>query len=341
MTPAGETEGGNMDRIGHWHEIMEEEAIRGLAGRDFLSLADFEPGEIRALIRLARALKAARRQGEPHRLLEGRALAMIFRKPSTRTRVAFEVGMVELGGYPLYLSGSEIQLSRGESLADTARVLSRMVHGIMIRTFAQEEVEELARHASVPVINGLTDLLHPTQVLADLVTLSEKWGELSGHRLAYVGDGNNMSHSLALGGGLMGMEIVLATPPEYAPDQEVLAKARRLAGAQGGRVEWTDDPRAAVRGAHAIYTDTWVSMGQQTSGEAREAKVARLLPYQVNRELLELAAPGALVMHCLPAHRGEEATGEVLDGPASIIFDQAENRLHAHKAILAALLRGV
>ncbi|MBE3576504.1 MAG: ornithine carbamoyltransferase [Limnochordales bacterium] len=325
--------------VKHWQELLNTEIIRGLAGRDFLSLRDFTPGQIEALIDLALALKQARSRGEPHPILGGRSLAMIFRKPSTRTRVAFEVGMTELGGHALYLSANEIQLHRGESLPDTARVLSRMVHGIVIRTFRQEEVEEMARYASVPVINGLTDLFHPTQVLADLVTLREKWGSLRGHRLAYVGDGNNMTHSLMFGAALMGMEMVVATPAEHGPDPAVLAEARQLAARYGGRVEWVQDPREAVKGAEAVYTDTWVSMGQEGAGEEVEAKRARLRPYQVNTALLDLAAPGALVMHCLPAHRGEEATDDVLDGPTSVIFDQAENRLHAHKAILAACLR--
>lgn len=326
-------------RVKHWREVWNTEIIQGLAGRDFLTLRDFTPEQIEALIELGLALKEARRRGEAQPLLTGRFLAMIFRKPSTRTRVAFEVGMAELGGHALHLSGNEIQLNRGESLPDTARVLSRMVQGIMIRTFRQEEVEELAQYASVPVINGLTDLLHPTQVLADLITLRERWGDLRGRRLVYVGDGNNMTHSLMLGAALTGMEMVAATPAEHGPDPAILAEAKQLAARHGGRVEWVQDPREAVQGAQAIYTDTWISMGQEGAGEEARVKLARLKPYQLNGEMLAAAAPGALVMHCLPAHRGEEATDEVLDGQTSVIFDQAENRLHAHKAILAAVMR--
>ncbi|MBE3582534.1 MAG: ornithine carbamoyltransferase [Limnochordaceae bacterium] len=320
-------------------EWLVTPVLAGLRGRDFLSLRDFSPAELQALIGLARTLKACRQRGEPTPVLTGRSLAMIFQKPSTRTRVAFEVGMFELGGQALYLNAADLQLGRGESIADTARVLSRFVHAILIRTYSQDEVEELARYASVPVINGLTDLLHPTQVLADLITLTEKWGKLAGHTMAYVGDGNNMAHSLLFGAALTGLHLRVATPPDYPPQAAILEQAQALAQRwrTGAQLVWTTDSIAAVAGAHAVYTDTWVSMGQE---QGAERKRAVLRPYQLNLQLLNRAAAGALVLHCLPAHRGEEATDEVLDGPTSVIFDEAENRLHAHKAILTALLAG-
>jgi len=260
---------------------------------------------------------------------------MIFQKPSLRTRISFEMGMLQLGGQALYLSPNEIQLGVRESVPDVARVLSRYVDGIMARVFAHRHIEELAAHATVPVINGLSDYSHPCQALADLFTIHERRGELAGLKLAYVGDGNNVAHSLLFAATKVGMDIALATPRGYEPDAGVVEKARRFAAGSGSRVTLTDDPTAAVQGADIIYTDVWTSMGQEAE---RERRLAVFPPYQVNAALIAQAKPDVLVMHCLPAHRGEEITDEVIDGPHSIVFDQAENRLHAQKAILALLM---
>ncbi|MGI9952598.1 ornithine carbamoyltransferase [Moorellaceae bacterium AZ2] len=312
-----------------------KESTSPLKGRDFLSLKHFTTAEILYLLDLAAGLKAKQKRGEPHPLLAGKTLGMIFTKPSTRTRVAFEVAMYQLGGYALYLSKNDLQLGRGETIADTARVLSRYLDGIMIRTYSHEEVEELARYASIPVINGLTDFLHPSQVLADLLTIREWKGTLKGLNLAYIGDGNNVAHSLMYGGARVGLNITIACPAGYEPLPQVVEEARRMAADNGSHIAVTNDPREAAAGADILYTDVWASMGQEAEAEKRR-QVFR--GFQLNAEILKLAKPNAMVLHCLPAHRGEEITDEVMDGPQSAVWDQAENRLHAHKAILAALL---
>ena len=303
--------------------------------KDFVSLADLTAGEIEELIAQAMALKAQWQRGGNAPILAGRVLGMIFQKPSLRTRVSFEMAMHHLGGHAMYLSPNEIGLGQRESVADVARVLSRYVDGIMARVFAHDHVLELARYSRVPVINGLSDFSHPCQGLADLLTIREKLGRLKGVTLAYVGDGNNVLTSLLFGGTKVGMRVVAANPPGYAPAAEVLEQARRFAAASGGSVEVTVDPQAGVRGADVIYTDVWTSMGQE---EEREERLRVFPPYQVNARLVAQAAPGVIVMHCLPAHRGEEITDEVVDGPHSVVFDQAENRMHAQKAIVARLL---
>ncbi len=300
--------------------------------RDFVSLYDFSKEELLALLRRAKELKEMQKRGENYRPLEGKTLGMVFEKPSTRTRVSFEVGMYQLGGHALFLSSQEMQLGRGETVADTARILSRYVDGIMIRTFSHRNVEEMARFATVPVINGLSDLLHPCQILSDIFTIWEKLGRYEGVKVAYIGDGNNVANSWINGALRMGMELWVASPPDYEPDGEIL---RRAKDENPRSVHLTHDPREAARGAQVLYTDVWTSMGQE---EEQERRREAFRPYQLNRELVDLAEEGALVMHCLPAHRGEEITDEVMDGPQSVVFDQAENRLHVQKAILEALL---
>ncbi|MHB1654254.1 MAG: ornithine carbamoyltransferase [Desulfitobacteriaceae bacterium] len=304
-------------------------------GRDFISLHDFSQAEIQYMVQVAIELKAEKKAGIPHPLLQGKSLGMIFTKSSTRTRVSFEVGINQLGGQALFLSGRDIQLGRGETIPDTARVLSRMLDGIMIRTFSHQEVLELAEYATIPVINGLTDLLHPAQVLADMMTIQEYKGHLAGLKLAYIGDGNNMAHSLMLGGGKMGLHVVIASPQGYKPDPNIVALAQADAKANGGLVEVIDDPMLAVKGADVLYTDVWASMGQEAEAEIRKSAFAG---YQINAQALKAANPGAIVLHCLPAHRGEEITAEVLEGGQSVVFDEAENRLHAQKAIMALFM---
>ncbi len=303
----------------------------------FISLSELSTEEIYEILDLAAELKEEWRKGGNRPLLAGKTLGMIFQKPSLRTRVSFEVGMRHLGGEALYLSPQEIKLGERESVADVARVLSRYVDGIMARVFAHRDVEELASHASVPVINGLSDFSHPCQALSDLFTIREERGTLRGLRLAYLGDGNNVAHSLLFGASLVGMEIWVATPPGYEPQKEVVAKAKGFAQRMGSQVVLTHDPQEAVRGADMIYTDVWASMGQEGEGEER-LKV--FTPYQVNAQLVAQAGRSALVMHCLPAHRGEEITDEVIDGPYSIVYTQAENRLHLQKALLLSLMGG-
>lgn len=314
---------------------MSEKSMTGK--RDFVSMLDVED-DLVGLLELAASIKNRTKAGEPYEPLRGRSLAMIFEKSSTRTRVSFEVGMTQLGGHALFLSPNDLQLGRGETIADTARVLSRYVDGIMYRAFRNENVRELASNASVPVINGLDDREHPCQTIADLFTIKERKGELKGLKLTYVGDGNNVCNSLLLGTAIVGMDMTAACPPGYEPDPGILAHARRIAKETGSTLEVVHDPGAGVRGAAILYTDVWVSMGQEKEREERE-RIFR--PYQVNAKLLALAKPDALVMHCLPAHRGLEITDEVMDGPQSIVFDQAENRLHAQKAILVRFLAGV
>lgn len=308
---------------------------KSLKGRDFLTITDFTVEEIRLIIDAAHDLKRDLKVGMPHPVLKGKSLGMIFTKPSTRTRVSFEVGMYQLGGYALFLSSQDIQLRRGETIADTARTLERYLDGIMIRTFDQEDVDELAQFASIPVINGLTDMVHPTQVVADLMTVEEHHGKLAGLKLAYIGDGNNVAHSLLHICARMGVHMTIACPQGYEPDQAVLQTARKDAAKSGVQLQVANDPEEAVKGADAVYTDLWASMGQEQEREKRAQAFER---YQVNTELLKKANDDVVVLHCLPAHRGEEITDQVMDGPYSVVFDEAENRLHAHKAIMALLI---
>lgn len=305
--------------------------------RDFVDLGDFEAARLEQLLRLAVELKTELRAGRAQPLLAGRSLAMVFQKPSLRTRVSFEMGMVQLGGHAIYLSPDEVRLGERESVPDVARVLSRYVDCIMARVFAHADVVQLAEWATVPVINGLSDYSHPCQGMADLLTIHEKLGALRGVRLTYLGDGNNVLHSLLVGGAMLGMHIISATPSQYGPLPRVVAQAQHLAERSGGSVRLTDDPIEAVRQADVLYTDTWTSMGQEQEA-ARRSQV--FPPYQINEQLLAHGRGIAGVMHCLPAHRGQEITDAVADGPLSWLFDQAENRLHAQKAILVHLLEG-
>ena len=306
-----------------------------LRGHDFVSMDDLSPEEVLRVLDTATDLKRRAKAGDRPVLLAGRVLAMIFEKPSLRTRVTFEVGMWELGGHAVYLAPQDVQLGARESVPDVARNLERWVGGIMARTFAHRTVQTLAEHARIPVINGLSDLEHPCQILGDLLTIRERFGHLDGLRVAWVGDGNNVCHSLLLGATKVGMHVAVATPARYAPDPAMVARAREIAPASGSRIEVGTDAKAAARGADVIYTDVWVSMGQEAE---REAKIKAFSGYQVNGALTAQAAARAVVMHCLPAHRGEEITGEVLDGPQSVVLDQAENRLHAQKALLSLIL---
>ena len=302
--------------------------------RHLTSIRDLSGADVAEVFRLAADMKRS-----PDRYtgaLAGKTLAMIFQKPSTRTRVSFEVGIYQLGGIGLHLSGNDLQLGRGETIADTARVLSRYVDAIMARTHAHQDIVELARDATVPVINGLSDLLHPCQALADYFTLLEHKQTLRGRKIAYVGDGNNMCHSLLYGANKVGMHIAVATPQGYEPKSIIMKSVQREAQQVGVQVTLTEDPGVAVEGADAVYTDVWASMGQEAEAEVRKG-IFR--PYQVNASLMARAKPDAVFMHCLPAHRGEEVSAEVIDGPQSIVFDQAENRLHVQKAILHFLLR--
>ncbi|OGL19384.1 MAG: ornithine carbamoyltransferase [Candidatus Rokubacteria bacterium RIFCSPLOWO2_12_FULL_69_21] len=299
----------------------------------FLSIGDLSREEVLQLFRLTASLKARQKAGDRGTPLAGRTMALIFEKPSLRTRVTFEVGMVQLGGAAVYLSAQEIGLGVRESVPDIARNLSRWVDIITARTYRHATVEALAAHATVPVINGLSDLEHPCQALADFFTLWERGMDLGRMRLAWIGDGNNVCHSLLLLAALLGTPLSMATPPGYAPHPAIQARARDL----GGRLTLTTDPREAVEGADVVYTDVWISMGQEAE---REQRLEAFRRYQLNERLLGLARPGALVMHCLPAHRGEEITDAVLDGPQSVVLDQSENRLHAQKAVMVHLLGG-
>jgi ornithine carbamoyltransferase len=302
-----------------------------LKGRSFTRVADWSGDELLAVLDLADDLKERRARHEEHHLLPGRALGMIFQKPSTRTRVSFEVGIAELGGHGLYLAAGDLQLGRGETLRDTSTVLSRYLSGLMIRTFAQEDVEELARHASIPVINGLTDSAHPCQALADVMTVRERFGRLEGVRIAYLGDGNNVCASLMVAAAKLGMPFVAATPEGYEPEERVVEIAREA----GGSPELTHDPREAADGADVLYTDVWTSMGQD---EERERRLRDLQGFGIDGELIRLAGDEAIVLHCLPAHYGEEITEDVLYGPQSAVWDEAENRLHAQKALMALVM---
>jgi ornithine carbamoyltransferase len=302
--------------------------------RDFLSIDDVDSGELVALLDGADRHKADRRARDT---LQGRTVVLIFEKPSTRTRVSFEVAVHELGGYPLPLSGAELQLGRGETMEDTAAVLSRYVHAIVLRTFAQESLERLARGGTIPVVNALSDYSHPCQALADLQTIRERKGRLAGLRLAYLGDGNNVAHSLLFAGAKTGMHVAVATPSGYEPIPQVVRRSTEIASGTGGSVEVSNDPTAAAKGADVLYTDVWASMGQEMEHGER-ALIFK--PYQLSTDTLAAASPDVVVLHCLPAHRGEEIATEVMDGPNSAVFDQAENRLHTQKALLAWLLTG-
>jgi ornithine carbamoyltransferase len=305
-----------------------------LKGRNFIDLSDFGRPELRRFLDKGIELKKKQKRGDPHEILKGKSLAMIFMKSSTRTRVSFEVGMTQLGGHALYLEPGGTQLGRGETIGDTAAVLSRYCDVIMARVYAHSDVFELAKHASVPVINGLSDLLHPCQVIADMMTIEEHKGKLEGLKITYVGDSNNVSNSIMQGCTIMGMDVTVGSPKGYTPKESTLKKATELSKKHGTTLEVVSNPDDAVKGADVIYTDTFFSMGQERDKGKEEA----LMPFQVNKSLVEKAKDDVIVMHCLPAHRDEELTSEVMDGPHSVVFDQAENRLHAQKGILALLV---
>ncbi len=304
-----------------------------LQGKDLLSIHDLSTDEVAEILDFAAELKVMQKAGVEHKLLLGKTLGMIFEKSSTRTRVSFEVGIFQLGGTGLFLSSKDLQLGRGEPIKDTARVLSRYLNGIMIRTFEQEKVEELAKYADIPIINGLTDLLHPCQVLTDLLTIREHKGKnFRALKMAYVGDGNNMTNSYLYGAAKVGMTLTVATPADYKPNPKVFDNALADAEETGAKLSWTENPVEAVEDADIIATDTWASMGQEAEHDARK-KI--FMPYQVNKKLLRNASKNAIVLHCLPAYRGEEITDDVLEDNAHVIFEEAENRLHTQKAIMA------
>jgi ornithine carbamoyltransferase len=315
--------------------VNVEEIASQLKGRDFLGLMDYKPDEIRYLLDLAIELKKKQKAGEVYQPLKGKTLGMIFEKSSTRTRVSFEVGMYQLGGHALFLSRNDIQMGRGETIRDTAMTMSRYLDGIIIRTFGHRNVVELARGATIPVINALSDQSHPCQALADYQTILEKKGRLEGLKIAYIGDGNNMVHSLMMGASKLGLHFASASPEGYEPDKEIVQSARENASETGCRIDVVRDPREAMENADIVYTDVWASMGFEEEQKERERAFKN---YQVNEELVKSAKQDYLFLHCLPAHRGEEVTEGVIDGPHSIIFDEAENRLHAQKAIMAALM---
>ncbi|MDF2523690.1 MAG: argF [Clostridiales bacterium] len=300
-----------------------------------ISIHDMTGEEVEQVLSLSVKLKKQLKDGIPHPLLKGKTLGMIFSKSSTRTRVSFEVGMYQLGGYALFLNSNDIQLGRGEPINDTAQVLSRYIDGIMIRTFKHSDVEDLAKYGSIPVINGLTDLMHPCQILADLLTVYEYKGTLKGLKMAYVGDGNNVANSLLHGCAKVGMDISVASPKGFECDTQIVEEAKADAKNTGSKVILTQDPIEAIKDADVVYTDTWVSMGQETE---KEQRVKTFMPYQVNQELMSKAKQDAIFLHCLPAYRGYEVTEDIIDGPQSAIFDEAENRLHAQKAVMAILM---
>ncbi len=302
---------------------------------DFLALHDFSKKDITYLLDEAITMKAMQKKGIPHPYLAGKVLGMIFEKSSTRTRVSFEVGMLQLGGQAIFLSSNDLQLGRGETIADTACVLSRYVDGIMIRTFGHDKIEELAEAASTPVINGLTDSHHPCQVLADLLTILEHKGTLQGLKLCYIGDGNNMANSLLEGAVKVGMDIAIATPPGYEPDATIVSAVMEEAAKTQVEVVITTDPVTAITDADIVYTDVWASMGQE---DEQVQRLTKFKDYQINSALCQHASAQFIFLHCLPAHRDEEVSGEIMDGPHSVVFDQAENRLHAQKAILKATM---
>ena len=307
----------------------------GIQRKDLLSIHDLSQSEVFEILDVAKELKAKQKRGEEHHLLKGKTLGMIFEKSSTRTRVSFEVGMWQLGGMALFLSSRDLQIGRGEPIQDTARVLSRYVDGIMIRTFSHEGVMELAKYSTIPIINGLTDLLHPCQALTDIFTVMEHKGSLQGLKMAYIGDGNNMVNALMQACVKVGMDISVATPKGYEPNAGIVAEAQEDAKQTGSTVTLVTDPLVAAKGADVIYTDVWASMGQE--GE-QGIRVKAFKGYQVNQEVMAAADKKAIVLHCLPAHRGEEITDEVMESSQSVIFDEAENRLHVQKAIMALLM---
>jgi ornithine carbamoyltransferase len=307
-----------------------------MKGKSLLSINDLSIDEINAIFELSADLKQKLKNGIPHKFLEGKTLGMIFSKPSTRTRVSFETGIYQLGGIGMYFGPNDLQLKRSENISDTAKVLSRYLDGIMIRTFDHQDVVDLARYGSIPIINGLTDLLHPCQVLADLFTIFEKKGSLKGLKFAYIGDGNNMAHSLLYGCSKTGMHISIASPKGYKPDEQIVNNAIKNSKETGSKIEILDDPFAAVKDADVVYTDVWASMGQESEAIERKKIFA---PFQVNEQLVKYAKIDYLFMHCLPAHRGEEVVNEVIDSPNSVVFDEAENRLHVQKAIMVLLMR--
>ncbi len=303
--------------------------------KHLLSLNDLSSDEIQGLLKLSEKLKRQTKEGVQHHLLKGKTLGMIFSKSSTRTRVSFEVGMYQLGGYSLFLSSNDIQLGRGESIFDTANVLSRYIDGIMIRTFKQSDVEDLAKYGTIPVINGLTDEMHPCQILADLLTVYEHKGKLEGLKLAFIGDGNNVAHSLLHGCAKTGMDIAIASPKGYECDSRYVDEAKEAAKSSGSKVILTQDPIEAISNADVVYADTWISMGQE---DQKQEKLNIFMPYQINSQLFAKAKEDAIFLHCLPAYRGYEVTEDVIDGAQSVIFDEAENRLHAQKAVMATLM---
>ncbi len=305
--------------------------------KHFISLHDVTHEEFSQLLSLAAKLKREQKQGIEHNILKGKTLGMIFSKSSTRTRVSFEVGMYQLGGHALFLSSNDIQLGRGETIYDTANVMSRFVDGIMIRTFDHQDVLDLAEYGTIPIINGLTDLLHPCQALADLLTVQEHKGRLRGLKLAYIGDGNNVAHSLLYACAKAGMDVSIASPAGYECNPEIVANAKEDAKILGSKVLITNDPAEAIKDADVVYTDTWASMGQEAE-KAERAKIFK--DYQVNKELFSHSKPDSIFMHCLPAYRGYEVTEDVIDSERSVIFDEAENRLHAQKAVMAMLMVG-
>jgi ornithine carbamoyltransferase len=311
-----------------------EVTILNFKGRSFVDLSDFNRDELRIMLDKAHELKRKQKNGEPHEVLKGKSLAMIFMKSSTRTRVSFEVGMTQLGGHALYLQPSGTQLGRGETIADTAMVLSRYCDVIMARVFGHNEVTELAEHATVPVINGLSDYNHPCQIMADMMTIEEHKGKLEGFKIAYVGDSNNVSNSIMQGCTIMGMDVTIGSPKGYTPSEDIIKKTDALSKTHNTTVEVVNDPTAAVKGADVIYTDTFFSMGQEKTKEKEDS----LMPFQVNRSLVGKANKDVIVMHCLPAHRDEEIESVVMDGKHSVVFDQAENRLHAQKGIMALIV---
>ncbi|MHA1484704.1 MAG: ornithine carbamoyltransferase [Candidatus Thorarchaeota archaeon] len=305
-----------------------------LKGRHLIDLSEFETQELRKILDTAYDLKQKQKKGKPHEILKGKSLAMIFMKSSTRTRVSFEVGMTQLGGHALFLQPSGTQLGRGETIGDTAQVLSRYCDVIMARVFAHSEVVDLAKNATVPVINGLSDFLHPCQIMADMLTIEEHKGGLEDLKITYVGDSNNVSNSIMQGCTMMGMDVTIGSPKGYTPTEEIMKRADRLSKTYGTTLEVVNTPAEAVKNADIIYTDTFFSMGQEKSKEKESA----LMPFQVNKGLVGNAKSDVIVMHCLPAHRDEELTSVVMDGPHSVVFDQAENRLHAQKGILALIV---
>jgi ornithine carbamoyltransferase len=306
-----------------------------MKGKSLIEINHLSLEEIYQIFDLSRTLKEKLYTGEPHKLLEGKTLGMIFSKPSTRTRISFEAGIYQLGGMGMYFNQNDLQLKKSESVSDTAKVLSRYLNGIMIRTFDHQDVIDLARYGSIPVINGLTDLHHPCQVLTDLFTILEKRRTLKGLKLAYIGDGNNMAHSLLHGCSKVGMDITIASPGGYLPMKEIVNESMVNARYMGSKIEITEDPVAAVKDADIIYTDVWASMGQEKEAADRRKK---FIKYQVNSDLVKNAKDDYIFMHCLPAHRGDEATDEICDSPNSVIFDEAENRLHVQKAIMALVM---